>query len=59
MSLEDIQRKAAEAARNAQANLNSDESVVNSQIAEVQILFRLGVKILQEWRFNMTTIHFT
>jgi hypothetical protein len=43
MSLEDIQRKAAEAARNAQANLNSDESLVNSQIAEVQILFRLGV----------------
>ena len=44
MSLEDIQRKAAEAARNAQANLNSDESVVNSQI-EIQYdnnTFHLG-----------------
>ncbi len=59
MSLEDIQRKAAEAARNAQANLNNAESEVNSQIAEAQNFIQArGVDTSRmEFQFENNTFH--
>jgi len=50
MSLEDIKRRAAEAAKKAQANLSRDQNVVNSEIEQ-------SYKFLQEKGVDTTSIN--